>query len=95
VHKRLFALPEGTLVYPAHDYQGRHVSSIGQEKMRNPRLSGKSLEEFIALMSKLNLPYPTFIDYAVPGNRQCGKCPVDLPEHMQEYCVKMGNSPQG
>lgn len=95
VHGRLFPLPEETLVYPAHDYQGRHVSSIGQEKARNPRFFGKSLEEFVALMAKLDLPYPRFIDYAVPGNRQCGKCPDDLPEHMQEYCADMGKSPQG
>ncbi len=95
VHGRLFSLPEETLVYPAHDYQGRRVSSIGQEKTRNPRLSGKSLEDFVALMARLNLPYPTFIDYAVPGNRQCGVCPTDLPERLQEYCSSMGQSPQG
>jgi sulfur dioxygenase len=95
VHERLFSLPEETLVYPAHDYQGRRVSSIGQEMTRNPRLSGRSLEDFIALMAKLDLPYPRFIDYAVPGNRECGMCPADLPEHLQEYCTKMSKSPQG
>jgi len=46
-------------------------------------------------MAGLNLPYPKFIDHAVPGNRQCGKCPQDLPEHMQAYCAKMTESPQG
>jgi sulfur dioxygenase len=95
VHERLFSLPDETLVYPAHDYQGRRVSSIGQEKTRNPRLTGKSLEEFVMLMAELRLPYPTFIDYAVPGNRQCGMCPADLPEHLQEYCAKMSKSRQG
>jgi sulfur dioxygenase len=95
VHERLFSLPDDTLVYPAHDYQGRRVSSIGQEKTRNPRLTGKSLEEFVTLMAELRLPYPTFIDYAIPGNRQCGMCPADLPEHLQEYCTKMSKSPQG
>jgi sulfur dioxygenase len=95
VHERLFSLPDETLVYPAHDYQGRQVSSVGQEKKRNPRFGGKSLEEFVVLMSKLELPYPRFIDYAVPGNRQCGKCPTGLPEHLQEYCAQMGKSMQG
>jgi sulfur dioxygenase len=95
VHERLFSLPDETLVYPAHDYQGRRVSSIGQEKTRNPRLTGKSLEEFVMLMAELRLPYPTFIDYAVPGNRQCGMCPADLPEYLQEYCAKMSKSRQG
>lgn len=96
VHERLFSLPDETLVYPAHDYQGRRVSSIGQEKTRNPRLgAGTSLEEFVALMAKLGLPYPKFIDYAVPGNRECGMCPPDLPEHLQEYCTTMADSPQG
>lgn len=96
VHRKLFALPDDTLVYPAHDYQQRRVSSIAQEKARNPRLGqGKSLEEFRAIMAGLNLPYPTFIDYAVPGNKQCGVCPSDLPEQLAKYCQQMSNSPQG
>lgn len=92
---KLFALPDEQLVYPGHDYQGRRVSSIGQEKQRNPRLAGKTLEEFEALMAGLNLPYPKFIDYAVPGNRRCGVCPDDLPTQMQAYCHRMTESPQG
>jgi sulfur dioxygenase len=46
-------------------------------------------------MKELKLPYPKFIDYTVPGNRQCGVCPVDLPERMKEYCEQMTLSPQG
>ena len=46
-------------------------------------------------MAELNLPYPKFIDYAVPGNRQCGVCPQDLPEHLHAYCQAMERSPQG
>jgi len=93
---KLFRLPDDQLVYPGHDYQGRRVSSIGQEKARNPRLGqGRSLAEFEALMAGLNLPYPKFIDYAVPGNRQCGVCPDDLPEQLQAYCRRMSDSPQG
>lgn len=96
VTQKLFALADETLVYPAHDYTGRHVSSIAQEKGRNPRLgSGKSLAEFQQIMATLNLPYPKFIDYAVPGNRQCGTCPADLPQELQKYCGPMAESPQG
>lgn len=93
---KLFALPDEQLVYPGHDYQGRRVSSIGQEKARNPRLGGgRTLAEFEAIMAGLNLPYPKFIDHAVPGNRRCGVCPDDLPEQMQAYCHRMTESPQG
>ena len=93
---KLFTLPDETLVYPAHDYQGRQVSSIGQEKVRNPRLgAGRTREEFVAIMAALDLPYPKFIDYAVPGNRACGRCPDDLPEHLNAWCERMTESPQG
>jgi sulfur dioxygenase len=96
VRERLFGLPAETLVYPAHDYQGRWVSSIAQERQRNPRLGGdRTLEDFVALMANLDLPYPKFIDHAVPGNRRCGECPADLPPHLRDYCDAMGDSPQG
>lgn len=96
VTQKLFALADETLVYPAHDYTGRHVSSIAQEKTRNPRLgAGKSLAEFQQIMATLNLPYPKFIDHAVPGNRGCGVCPTGLPEELQKYCAPMAESPQG
>ncbi|TCS33073.1 glyoxylase-like metal-dependent hydrolase (beta-lactamase superfamily II) [Paucimonas lemoignei] len=96
VREKLFTLPDETLVYPAHDYKDRFVSSIAQEKKRNPRLGGdKTLEEFKEIMANLNLPYPKFIDYAVPGNKQCGVCPSDLPENLDKYCQQMTESPQG
>jgi sulfur dioxygenase len=96
VTEKLFVLADEVLVYPAHDYQNRRVSSIGQEKRRNPRLGqGRTLEEFKALMAALDLPYPKFIDYAVPGNRGCGVCPGDLPEQLRQYCEHMTESPQG
>lgn len=96
VTEKLFALSDDVLVYPAHDYQNRRVSSIGQEKSRNPRLGhGRTLEEFKTLMAGLDLPYPKFIDYAVPGNRRCGFCPDDLPEQMRQYCEHMTQSQQG
>jgi glyoxylase-like metal-dependent hydrolase (beta-lactamase superfamily II) len=96
VNEKLFTLPEDTLVYPAHDYHGRRVSSIAQERGRNPRLGGgKPLEAFVAIMDGLGLAYPKFIDYAVPGNRDCGKCPPGVPDELAEYCAEMGESPQG
>lgn len=96
VRDKLFVLPDETLVYPAHDYQQRFVSSIAQEKQRNPRLGQeKTLEEFKNIMANLNLPYPKFIGYAVPGNRACGVCPPDLPEALSNYCRQMTQSPQG
>ena len=96
VHEKLFVLPGETLVYPAHDYQGRHVSSIAQERTRNPRLGDeRTLAEFRKIMADLDPPYPKFIDYAVPGNRQCGACPPELPEHLREYCASVAASPKG
>ncbi len=96
VTEKLFVLPDEVLVYPAHDYHDRRVSSIGQEKRRNPRLGqSRTLDEFRELMAGLDLPYPKFIDYAVPGNRLCGVCPENVPEHMRHYCERMGESPQG
>ncbi|HEY0562299.1 MAG TPA: MBL fold metallo-hydrolase [Methylophilus sp.] len=72
ITQRLFSLPDETLVYPGHDYQGRRVSSIAQEKAINPRLAGKTRDEFMTIMQQLNLPKPKLIDVAVPANRKCG-----------------------
>ncbi len=96
VRDKLFGLPDDTLVYPAHDYQDRRVSTVMQEKKRNPRLGGeRTVEEFRQIMRDLNLPYPKFIDYAVPGNQRCGVCPDDLPDKLERYCRQMTESPQG
>lgn len=74
VHEKIFSLPEDTLIYPGHDYQHRRVSSVAQERERNPRLgSGKTVEEFIAIMAGLNLPRPKKMDVAVPANLGCGR----------------------
>lgn len=87
IHDKLFSLPDETLVYPAHDYDGRFISSIAQEKTRNPRLGGgKTLEEFVAIMDGLDLPYPRKIDFAVPGNALCGQCPENVPEQYRGPC---------
>ena len=76
VHGKLFGLPAETLVYPAHDYRGRQVSSVGREAANNARLGGgKTMDEFVAIMAALDLPYPKKIDVAVPANRQGGVVP--------------------
>ncbi len=75
---RVLALPDDTLVYPAHDYRGNTVSTIGEERRHNPRLQVKTAEEYAALMASLHLPSPALMDVAVPANRACGK-PVSLP----------------
>jgi sulfur dioxygenase len=72
ITQRLFTLPDDTLVYPGHDYQQHWVSTIRQEGTTNPRLAGKSREQFIDIMKNLNLPKPRLIDEAVPANRRCG-----------------------
>ena len=65
---RLLKLPEETLVYPAHDYKGNQFSSIGNEKMNNPRLQINSAEEYAEIMNNLNLANPKMMDVAVPAN---------------------------
>lgn len=73
VHGRILSLPEDTMLYPAHDYKGRTVTSVREELKHNPRLGGgKSLEEFIEIMAALKLPYPKKIDASLPANAQCG-----------------------
>jgi sulfur dioxygenase len=69
ITQKLFALPDATIVYPAHDYNGHTASTIGNERAANPRLAGHSEEDFVALMAALNLPRPKRIDEAVPLNR--------------------------
>lgn len=69
---KLLRLPEETLVYPAHDYKGWTVSTIGEEKAHNPRLQVRSEQEYVALMNGLVLPHPKLMDLAVPANLACG-----------------------
>src|SRR5690606_6358626 len=73
VRERIFALPAATLLYPAHDYQGRTVTSVEQERRHNPRLrDGVSVEAFVRQMAELRLAYPKRIDEAVPANLRSG-----------------------
>src|SRR5208337_1696941 len=69
---RLLKLPDATLVYPAHDYKGDTVSTIGEEKVHNPRLQVKSVDEYVELMNSLKLPKPKMMDVAVPANMKIG-----------------------
>ena len=72
ITQKLFALDEQTLVYPGHDYKGRRVSSIGEEKRFNARVAGKNRDEFLSIMNNLNLPMPARIHEAVPANLGAG-----------------------
>jgi sulfur dioxygenase len=72
IFNRLLKLPEETLVFPAHDYKGDTVSTIGEEKRYNPRLQVKSIDEYIELMGNLNLPNPKLMDVVIPANMHVG-----------------------
>ena len=79
IHDKIFSLPDTTKVYPGHDYKGRTVSTVGEEKAHNPRLGGgKTVDEFAAIMNNLNLAPPKKLHEAVPANQRCGlPLPID------------------
>jgi rhodanese-related sulfurtransferase len=72
IFNKLLRLPEDTLVFPAHDYKGETVSTIGEEKAFNPRLQVKSVDQYVEVMNNLNLPNPKMMDVAVPANMKVG-----------------------
>jgi glyoxylase-like metal-dependent hydrolase (beta-lactamase superfamily II)/rhodanese-related sulfurtransferase len=72
IFNRLLRLPDETKVFPAHDYKGDTVSTIGEEKRYNPRLQVTSVDEYVALMNNLNLSNPKMMDVAVPANMRQG-----------------------
>jgi sulfur dioxygenase len=72
IFNKLLKLPDDTLVFPAHDYKGETVSTIGEEKAFNPRLQVRSADEYAELMNNLNLPNPKLMDVAVPANMRVG-----------------------
>ena len=72
IFNRLLKLPEDTLLYPAHDYKGETVSTIGKEKRSNPRLQVRNVDEYIEIMNNLNLKKPEKIDYNVSSNLKLG-----------------------
>jgi sulfur dioxygenase len=79
VHGQLLSLPPDCLLYPAHDYQGRHVTTVAEERRWNPRFGGESSEDdFVGHMQALALPHPKQIDRAVPANLRCGRPEGDV-----------------
>lgn len=94
---KLLKLPEETLVYPAHDYKGDTVSTIGEEKRFNPRLQVKSIDEYVDVMSRLNLPNPKMMDVAVPANMRQGLAQDEIARRgwaltAQEAMARMGEA---
>jgi glyoxylase-like metal-dependent hydrolase (beta-lactamase superfamily II)/rhodanese-related sulfurtransferase len=75
---KLLRLPDDTMVFPAHDYKGDTVSTIGEEKRYNPRLQVKSADDYVKLMASLNLPNPKMMDVAVPSNMKVGLAQQDI-----------------
>jgi glyoxylase-like metal-dependent hydrolase (beta-lactamase superfamily II)/rhodanese-related sulfurtransferase len=74
VRSQLFSLPDDCVVHPAHDYEGRTCSTIGEERRYNPRLGGEAkLEDFVGYMQNLGLPHPKLLSVAVPANMTCGR----------------------
>lgn len=72
IFNRLLKLPDDTMVFPAHDYKGDTVSTIGEEKRYNPRLQVRSVEEYVELMGNLKLPNPKLMDVVIPANMHIG-----------------------
>ena len=72
IFNRLLKLPDETLLYPAHDYKGETVSTIGKEKRSNPRLQVNNVEEYVEIMNNLNLKKPAAIDFNVANNLKLG-----------------------
>jgi glyoxylase-like metal-dependent hydrolase (beta-lactamase superfamily II)/rhodanese-related sulfurtransferase len=79
ITEQIFSLPDDCLLYPAHDYAGRTVTTVGEEKRWNPRIGGEANEgDFVGYMQNLGLPHPKQLDHAVPANLACGR-PHDTP----------------
>jgi glyoxylase-like metal-dependent hydrolase (beta-lactamase superfamily II)/rhodanese-related sulfurtransferase len=78
IFNRLLKLPDETMVFPAHDYKGDTVSTIGEERRYNPRLQVRNVDEYIELMANLKLPNPKMMDVAVPANMHVGLHQEDL-----------------
>jgi glyoxylase-like metal-dependent hydrolase (beta-lactamase superfamily II) len=73
ITQRLFSLPDETVIYPAHDYNGFSCSTVGEEKRYNPRLGNSARrDDYIRLMQAMKLDKPERMDSAVPGNHACG-----------------------
>jgi hypothetical protein len=80
-------LPDETLVYPAHDYKGDTVSTIGEERTHNPRLQVRSAEEYVELMNNLRLGNPKMTDVAIPANMRQGLAQEQIAQRGWAYSV--------
>src|SRR2546421_1226915 len=85
---RLLKLPDETMVFPAHDYKGDTVSTIGEEKRFNPRLQVRSVDQYVELMSNLKLPNPKMMDVAVPANMHVGLHQDDLAKQGLSFTAR-------
>jgi glyoxylase-like metal-dependent hydrolase (beta-lactamase superfamily II)/rhodanese-related sulfurtransferase len=88
IFNRLLKLPEETLVFPAHDYKGDTVSTIGEERRYNPRLQVRSVDEYVELMNNLKLPNPQMMDVAVPANMRVGLHQDDLAKEGRSFTAR-------
>jgi glyoxylase-like metal-dependent hydrolase (beta-lactamase superfamily II)/rhodanese-related sulfurtransferase len=88
IFNRLLKLPDETLVFPAHDYKGDTVSTIGEERRCNPRLQVRSVDEYVELMNNLKLPNPRMMDVAVPANMHVGLRQDDLAKEGLSFTAR-------
>src|SRR5882762_915634 len=88
IFNKLLRLPEETMVFPAHDYKGETVSTIGEEKRYNPRLQVRSVDEYVELMGKLNLPNPKLMDVVLPANMHVGLHQDDLAKEGLSFTAR-------
>ncbi|TMJ81515.1 MAG: MBL fold metallo-hydrolase, partial [Alphaproteobacteria bacterium] len=88
IFNRLLKLPDETMVFPAHDYKGDTVSTIGEERRFNPRLQVRSVDEYVELMSNLKLPNPKMMDVAVPANMHVGLHQDDLAKRGLSFTAR-------
>jgi sulfur dioxygenase len=91
---KVFTLPDDFNIYPAHDYKGRTMTTVGEEKRLNPRLS-KPKDEFIEIMKNLKLDYPKKIDQSVPMNMVCGLYELLSKEDVQKLKQKQEAQEEG
>src|SRR6201987_5230025 len=92
---KVLRLPDETMIFPAHDYKGETVSTVGEEKAFNPRLQVKSVDQYVDVMNSLNLPNPKMMDVAVPANMRVGLAQEEIARRgwgvtAQQACALVG-----
>jgi glyoxylase-like metal-dependent hydrolase (beta-lactamase superfamily II)/rhodanese-related sulfurtransferase len=86
IHDAIFTLPDDCLIYPGHDYAGRTVTTVREERTHNPRVGGAANErDFVGYMTNLGLPHPKQIDVAVPANLKCGEPEQGVAPKVREW----------